>query len=59
MNRSVPSFRMLIDIEESEWIDFKKELCKEDKQRFDRLFSVPQAIFFMCSSNLSTLSNNN
>ena len=52
MNRFVPSFRMLIDIERLEWIDFKKELCKEDKQRFDRLFSVPKP-YFHASSNLS------
>jgi hypothetical protein len=31
---------MLIDIKRSEWIDFKKELCKEDKQRFDRYTCV-------------------
>jgi hypothetical protein len=40
MSRSIPSFRMLIGIERSEWIDFKKELRKEDKQQFDKLFSV-------------------
>jgi hypothetical protein len=42
MSHSTSSFRMLIDVERSEWMDFKKELCKEDKQRFNRLFSVPQ-----------------
>ncbi|MBA2267453.1 MAG: hypothetical protein M3Q77_08590 [Thermoproteota archaeon] len=52
MGRSIPSFRMLIDIERSEWIDFKKELCKEDKQRFDRLFSVPK-LYCHALSNLS------
>jgi hypothetical protein len=43
---------MLINIERSEWIDFKKELCKEDRQRFDRLFSVPK-LYHYASSNLS------
>ncbi len=42
MSRSISSFRMLIEIERSEWIDFKKELRKEDKQQFDKLFSVPK-----------------
>ena len=53
MSRSVSSFRMLIDIERSEWIDFKKKLRKEDKQRFDRLFSVPK----LYHHTLSDLSN--
>jgi hypothetical protein len=44
MDRSVSSIRMLIDIERSEWKDFRKELCKEDKQRFDGLFSAPNYI---------------
>ena len=52
MDRSVPSFRMFIDIERSEWIEFKKDLCKEDKQRFDRLFSVSE-LYRHASSNLS------
>ena len=52
MGRSVSSFRMLIDLERSEWIDFKKELCKADRQRFDRLFSVPK-LYHYASSNLS------
>jgi len=52
MGRSVSSFRMSIDLERSEWIDFKKELCKADRQRFDRLFSVPK-LYHYASSNLS------
>src|SRR6188508_3185387 len=52
MGRSVSSFRMSIDLERSEWIDFKKELCKEDRQRFDRLFSDPK-LYHYASSSLS------
>ena len=40
MSRSISSFGMLIEIERSKWIDFKKELRKEDKQQIDKLFSV-------------------
>lgn len=45
---------MLIDIERSEWIDFRKELCKEDKQRFDGLFSVTK-LYHHASSNSSNI----
>jgi hypothetical protein len=54
MDRSVSSIRMLIDIERSEWKDFRKELCKEDKQRFDGLFSVPK-LYHHASSNSSNI----
>ena len=54
MDRSVSSFRILIDIERSEWIDFRKELCKEDRQRFDGLFSVPK-LYHHASSNSSNI----
>ncbi len=36
MGSSISSFRILIDIKKSEWLDLKKEFCKEDKPRFDR-----------------------
>jgi len=54
MGSSASSFRMLINIERSEWIDFKKELCKEDRQRFDKLFSAHK-IYHHSASNLSNL----
>jgi hypothetical protein len=53
MGRSIPSFRMLIDLERLEWINFRKELSKKDKQIFDKLFSIPK---LYCHA-LSSLSN--
>jgi hypothetical protein len=53
MGRSIPSFRMLIDIERLEWTDFKRELGKKDKQIFNKLFLIPK---LYCHA-LSSLSN--
>jgi hypothetical protein len=53
MGRSIPSFRMLIDIEKLEWTNFKKELSKKDKQIFNKLFLIPK---LYCHA-LSSLSN--
>lgn len=53
MGRSIPSFRMLIDIERLEWTNFKKELSKKDKQIFNKLFLIPK---LYCHA-LSSLSN--
>ena len=39
MGRSIPSFRHLIEIERSNWSDFKKELStKKEKVAFDIIF---------------------
>jgi hypothetical protein len=53
VGRSIPSFRMLIDIERLEWTDFKRELGKKDKQIFNKLFLIPK---LYCHA-LSSLSN--
>lgn len=53
MGRSIPSFRMSIDIERLEWTNFKKELNKKDKQIFNKLFLIPK---LYCHA-LSSLSN--
>jgi len=53
MGRSIPSFRMLIDIERLEWANFKKWLNKKDKQIFNKLFLIPK----LYCHTLSSLSN--
>lgn len=50
MGRSIPSFRMLIDIERLEWTNFKKELNKKDKQIFNKLFLIPKLYCHVLSS---------
>jgi hypothetical protein len=53
MGRSIPSFRILIDIERIEWANFKKELSKKDKQIFNKLFLIPK----LYCHTISSLSN--
>lgn len=53
MGRSIPSFRILINIERIEWANFKKELSKKDKQIFNKLFLIPK----LYCHTLSSLSN--
>lgn len=52
MGRSIPSFRILIDIESLEWTYFKKQLCNKDKQIFSKLFLIPK-LYCHALSNLS------
>lgn len=53
MGRSIPSFRMLIDIERSEWRTFREKLSnKKDKEYLNKLFSIPK-LYCHSLSNLS------
>jgi len=53
MGRSIPSFRMLIDIERLEWKTFRENLSnRQDKQYFNKLFSIPK-LYCNSLSNLS------
>ena len=53
MGRTIPSFRVLIDIEKLEWKQFRKYLCRQDKKIFNKLFSISE---LYCHS-LSDLAN--
>ncbi|MER5174295.1 MAG: hypothetical protein ABJB76_09855 [Candidatus Nitrosocosmicus sp.] len=52
MGRTIPSFRILIEIEKLEWLSFRKHLNKEDKKMFNKLFSIPK-LYCHSLSNLS------
>lgn len=53
MGRSIPSFRMLVDIERSEWRTFREKLSnKQDKEYLNKLFAIPK-LYRHSLSNLS------
>lgn len=53
VGRSIPSFRTLIDIERLNWEKFKEKLLdKEDKETFNKIFSIPK-LYCHYLSNLS------
>ncbi|MBA3750440.1 MAG: hypothetical protein H0X03_06025 [Nitrosopumilus sp.] len=52
MGRTIPSFRILMEIEAIERKYFRKKLCKEDKVFFNKLFSIPK-LYCHYLSNLS------
>lgn len=52
MGRTIPSFRILLDIEKSSWSSFRKHLNRNDKKTFDILFYIPK-LYCHSLSNLS------
>ncbi len=54
MGQTIPSCRLLIIIEKLEWKQFRKYLCRKDKNIFNnKLFSIPK----LYSHSLSNLTN--
>ena len=49
MGRTVPSFRLALAEEESEWRDFRKHLDKAERQDFDDMFAIPRLYLSACS----------
>jgi hypothetical protein len=52
MGRTIPSFRILLDIEKSSWSSFRKYLNRNDRKTFDILFYIPK-LYCHSLSNLS------
>ena len=49
MGRTVPSFRIALAEEESEWKDYRRYLDKETRSDFDELFTIPRLYLSACS----------
>lgn len=52
MDRTIPSFRLLIDTEELEWKQFRKYLYRQDKKIVNKLFSISK-LYCLSLSNLT------
>lgn len=42
MGRTVPSFRIALADEESEWKDYRKHLDNSERKDFDDMFALPR-----------------
>jgi hypothetical protein len=49
MGRTVPSFRLALAEEESEWRDFREHLDKAERKEFDDMFMIPRLYLSACS----------
>ena len=49
MGRTVPSFRLALAEEESEWRDFREHLDKAERKEFDDMFTIPRLYLSACS----------
>jgi hypothetical protein len=49
MGRTIPSFRLALDLEEQDWKPFRNALDKSDRKKFDAMLDIPRLYTSACS----------
>ena len=49
MGRTIPSFRLALEMEKEEWKPFRNALDKSDRKKFDEMFDIPRLYTSACS----------
>jgi hypothetical protein len=49
MGRTVPSFRLALAEEESEWKEYRQHLDRSERIDFDNMFAIPRLYLSACS----------
>jgi hypothetical protein len=51
--RTIPSFRLALAEEKSEWRDYRKHLDASERKDFDDMFDIPRLYISACSGAVS------
>jgi hypothetical protein len=49
MGRTIPSFRIALEMEKADWKPFHNALDKSDRKKFDEMFDIPRFYTSACS----------
>jgi hypothetical protein len=49
MGRTIPSFRLALEMERQDWKTFRNALDKSDRKKFDEMFDIPRLYTSACS----------
>src|SRR5919106_3224385 len=52
MGRTIPSFRIVLEIEREEWKPFRDALDKSDRKKFDDMWDLPRWYITACSNSV-------
>jgi hypothetical protein len=52
MGRTIPSFRIALEMEQAEWKPFRNALDKSDRKKFDEMFDIPRFYISACSNSV-------
>jgi hypothetical protein len=56
MGRTMPSFRISLEMEERDWKPFRNALDKSDRKKFDEMFDIPRLYTFQPAPILFNMS---
>src|SRR5215217_8936364 len=56
MGRTIPSFRIALEIEKAEWKPFRNALDKSERKEFDDMFDIPRLYLSACSNSVQLVS---
>jgi hypothetical protein len=52
MGRTIPSFRIALEIEQAEWKPLRNALDKSDRKKFDNMWDIPSWYISACSNSV-------
>jgi hypothetical protein len=52
MGRTIPSFRITLEMEQAEWKPFRNALDKSDRKKFDEMWDIPRWYISACSNSV-------
>src|SRR5215210_3785 len=52
MGRTVPSFRVVLEMEKADWKPFRNALDKSERKEFDDMFDIPRSYISACSNSV-------
>ena len=52
MGRTLPSFRIALDLEKAEWKPFRNALDRSERKEFDDMFDIPRLYLSACSNSV-------
>ncbi len=52
MGRTIPSFRIALEMEKEEWKPFRNALDKSDRKKFDEMWDIPRFYISACSNSV-------
>jgi hypothetical protein len=55
MGRTIPSFRLALEMEERKWELYRNALDKQDRKEIDEMFVIPRRYISACSYTAQTV----
>jgi hypothetical protein len=52
MGRTIPSFRIALEMEKADWKPFRNALDKSERKEFDDMFDIPKSYISACPNSV-------